>query len=265
MEVAIRVDNIGKRYRIGQTASYKTLRDVVMNTVTKPFRPRAEKSSDFSHIWALRNISFEVGRGEVIGIIGGNGAGKSTILKILSRITEPSEGQAELYGRVSSLLEVGVGFHPELTGRENIYFNGAVLGMKRTEVMRKFNDIVDFSEIGQFLDTPVKHYSSGMYVRLAFSVAAHLDPDVLIVDEVLAVGDLAFQKKCLGKMNAVAGGGRTVFFVSHNLDAVRALCPRTILLNHGRMQKDGRTADVIDLYLKEENLTAASLTEPKSP
>jgi len=200
-------------------------------------------------IWALKDVSFEVQSGEVIGIIGRNGAGKSTILKILSRITKPTSGSARVYGRVGSLLEVGTGFHPELTGRENIYLNGAIIGMKRTEIDRKFDEIVAFAEIDKFLDTPVKRYSSGMYVRLAFSVAAHLEPEILLVDEVLAVGDAAFQKKCLGKMGEVAGGGRTVLFVSHNMAAVRRLCTRVIYLRDGQIDFIGDTLTAIDTYL----------------
>ncbi len=201
-------------------------------------------------IWALRDVSFQVRRGEVIGVIGRNGAGKSTLLKILSRITRPTQGELRMRGRVGSLLEVGTGFHPELTGRENIYLNGAILGMRRAELIRKFDDIVDFAEIDQFLDTPVKHFSSGMYMRLAFSVAAYLEPEILLVDEVLAVGDAAFQKKCLGKMGQVAGEGRTVLFVSHNMGAVRSLCPRSILLAKGNLIDDGPSDDIIRSYLR---------------
>jgi lipopolysaccharide transport system ATP-binding protein len=200
--------------------------------------------------WALRDVSFEVPRGEVLGIIGRNGAGKSTLLKVLSRITEPTEGRAEIHGRVGSLLEVGTGFHPELTGRENIYLNGAILGMRRAEIARKFDEIVEFAEIAKFLDMPVKHYSSGMYMRLAFAVAAHLDPEILVVDEVLAVGDVAFQKKCLGKMGEVSRGGRTVLFVSHNMAAVQQLTRSCLLLQQGAVAFQGRTADAIGLYTK---------------
>src|SRR5215213_9664531 len=199
-------------------------------------------------IWALKDVSLEVGSGEVLGVIGHNGAGKSTLLKILSRITEPTEGRVEVHGRVGSLLEVGTGFHPELTGRENIYLNGAILGMKRSEIARRFDEMVAFAEVERFIDTPVKRYSSGMYLRLAFAVAAHLEPEILLVDEVLAVGDLEFQAKCLGKMGAVAREGRTVFFVSHNTQAVRQLCSRAILLEHGRVSADGPTDSTLAVY-----------------
>ena len=228
------------------------------------FAPAAEHDEAF---WACRDISFDVQRGEVVGLVGRNGAGKSTLLKLLSRITEPSEGIARMKGRVASLLEVGTGFHPELTGRENIYMNGAILGMKRAEIKRKFDQIVAFAEIEQFLDTAVKHYSSGMYVRLAFAVAAHLEPEILIVDEVLAVGDAAFQKRCLGKMKDISTGeGRTVLFVSHNMQAVSTLTNRCVLLNKGRMHMVAKTADVIEEYLKmvggqvaDQIYTAASI------
>ncbi len=228
--IAIRIEGLGKRYRIGKLVRYKTLRDGLADLPGRARRAVASRwtrqrdettngASD-SHIWALKDMSFEVKRGEVIGIIGRNGAGKSTLLKILSRITEPTTGYADIYGRVGSLLEVGTGFHPELTGRENIHLNGAVLGMKKSEITKKFDEIVAFAETERFLDTPVKHYSSGMYLRLAFAVAAHLEPDILLVDEVLAVGDVAFQKKCLGKMGIVVKEGRTVLFVSHNMAAI---------------------------------------------
>lgn len=211
--------------------------------------PTSQYADENNTIWALKDVSFEIGQGEVIGLIGSNGSGKSTLLKILSRITEPTEGTAEIRGRVSSLLEVGTGFHPELTGRENIYLNGAILGMKRIELDRNFDEIVAFAEIERFLDTPVKHYSSGMYVRLAFAVAAHLEPEILLVDEVLAVGDAAFQRKCLGKMANVASVGRTVLFISHNMQAISYLCSSTILLGDGRVVSQGQTAQVIGQYL----------------
>lgn len=214
-----------------------------------PHAPCSQLPSNDGYIWALKDVSFEVKRGEVVGIIGRNGAGKTTLLKILSRITEPTEGQAEICGRVSSLLEVGTGFHPELTGRENIYLNGAILGMKKAEIERKFDEIVAFAEIEKFIDTPVKHYSSGMYVRLAFAVAAHLEPEILLVDEVLAVGDAAFQKKCLGKMGDVAREGRTVLFVSHNMGAVNHLCQRAIMLHDGSIFDQGSVEKVIQQYL----------------
>ena len=216
-------------------------------------------------IWALKDVSFEIKRGEVVGIIGRNGAGKSTLLKILSRITEPTEGQAAIYGRVGSLLEVGTGFHPELTGRENIYLNGAILGMRRAEIERKFDEIVVFSGVEKFIDTPVKHYSSGMYLRLAFAVAAHLEPEILLVDEVLAVGDAQFQKKCLGKMADVAQAGRTVLFVSHNMGAIHHLCPRSILLEQGRIAMVGATAEVIRHYLSKRGSNRAEYMQPSNP
>ena len=220
MTAMIEVENLGKHYRRGgQDRVYRTFREDLLGLMTRPFRRRRPKADSSDTFWALRDVSFQVNEGEVVGIIGKNGAGKSTLLKILSRITQPTEGRARLYGRVGSLLEVGTGFHPELTGRENIYLSGTILGMRRAEVRSRFDEIVAFAEIEDFLDTPVKHYSSGMYVRLAFAVAAHLDPEILLVDEVLAVGDMGFQKKCLGKMSEVAEGGRTVLFVSHNMGA----------------------------------------------
>jgi len=254
-DVAIQVDNLGKLYRIGGLqAGYKTIRESLIDTVQAPFRRVASvlrgRSSVISTetIWALRNASFEVKPGEVVGVIGHNGAGKTTLLKILSRITGPTEGYALIQGRVGSLLEVGTGFHPELTGRENIYLNGAILGMKRVEIERKFDEIVTFAEIEKFIDTPVKHYSSGMYVRLAFAVAAHLEPEILLVDEVLAVGDAAFQKKCIGKMSNVAKAGRTVLFVSHNMAAVQSLCSRVLLVDGGRITADGEPLGMIARY-----------------
>jgi lipopolysaccharide transport system ATP-binding protein len=256
-DIAIQVDSLGKQYRIGgKREGYKTLRDSLTNAFVSPFR-RARKllqghaygAAELDEtIWALRDISLEVKRGEVVGIIGRNGAGKTTLLKILSRITEPTEGQAEIRGRVGSLLEVGTGFHPELTGRENIYLNGAILGMRKAAIEQKFDEIVDFAEIEKFVDTPVKHYSSGMYVRLAFAVAAHLEPEVLLVDEVLAVGDLGFQRKCLGKMSDVAREGRTVLFVSHNLAAVKHLCQTGIVLDSGRIVHEGTATEAVHAY-----------------
>jgi lipopolysaccharide transport system ATP-binding protein len=254
-EVAIRVDHLSKLYHIGKKEkSYKMLRESLTHTFQKPFQQLFRKLQPGAHgsndtIWALKDVSFEVKRGEVVGIIGSNGAGKSTLLKILSRITEPTEGNVEIRGRVGSLLEVGTGFHSELTGRENIYLNAAILGMRRREIQLKFDQIVSFSEIEKFIDTPVKHYSSGMYIRLAFAVAAHLDPEILIVDEVLAVGDVAFQKKCLGKMGDVARGGRTVLFVSHNVAAMQQLVRRCILLRAGRMVVDGDISTAVSEYL----------------
>jgi lipopolysaccharide transport system ATP-binding protein len=227
--------------------------DVVLNAVDR-FRSLTRRASvgegsRQTHVWALRDVSFDVPHGQILGIVGQNGAGKSTLLKILSRITEPTEGRAEIRGRVASLLEVGTGFHPELTGRENVYLSGTFLGMKRAEIDRKLDEIIDFSGVATFIETPVKHYSSGMYVRLAFAVAAHLDPDILIIDEVLAVGDIAFQRKCLSKMEDVRQHGRTILFVSHNMTAVSRLCERAILISDGRVQKDGPVAEVISTYL----------------
>jgi lipopolysaccharide transport system ATP-binding protein len=267
-DVAIRAENLGKKYRIRhqQAERYTALRDVIAEKFWRSFRSRGPVSGEppaIEDFWALKDVSFEVKCGEVIGIIGRNGAGKSTLLKILSRITEPTGGRVELSGRVACLLEVGTGFHPELTGRENIYLNGAVLGMARAEIRRKFDDIVAFAEVERFLDTPVKRYSSGMYVRLAFAVAAHLEHEILIVDEVLAVGDTQFQKKCLGKMEQVAQKGRTVLFVSHNMAAIRALCHRGILLEQGTIVFDGDADRCIREYGNEKHgLTAAVWTRP---
>ncbi len=253
--VAIRAEGLSKRYRIGQRLPYKTFRDTLTGAIAAPFRwiprpvrPIASRNGDQSMIWALKDVSFEIGIGEVVGIIGRNGAGKSTLLKILSRITEPTEGSAALHGRVGTLLEVGTGFHPELTGRENIYLNGAILGMKRTEIDRKFGEIVAFAETERFLDTPVKFYSSGMFMRLGFAVAAHLDPEILFIDEVLAVGDVAFQRKCLDKIRQVAREGRTVLFVSHQMNSIRRLCSQAIWLEAGSVRLSGRMGQVIDAY-----------------
>ena len=251
-DYAIRADGLAKRYRLGRLERYPTLRDALVGAVKAPFAGRSEQAVAAETLWALRDVSFEVGRGEVLGVIGHNGAGKSTLLKILSRISEPTAGRAILRGRIGSLLEVGTGFHPELTGRENVFLNGAILGMRRAEIARQFDAIVAFAEVERFIDTPVKHFSSGMYMRLAFAVAAHLEPEILIVDEVLAVGDAAFQRKCLGRMEDVAHGGRTVLFVSHNLDAVRRLCGRCLLLQHGRVELLGDTAEVIARYLSRD-------------
>jgi lipopolysaccharide transport system ATP-binding protein len=254
-EVAISVDGLGKKYRIRHQRSdrYVALRDVIAEKARSIFRARDTDGAPpaVEDFWALKDISFEVKRGEVVGIIGHNGAGKSTLLKVISRITEPNEGRIELDGRVASMLEVGTGFHPELTGRENIFLNGAILGMRRTEIKRRFDEIVAFADVENFLDTPVKRFSSGMYLRLAFAVAAHLETENLIVDEVLAVGDAAFQKKCLGKMSEVARGGRTVLFVSHNMGAIRRLTQRCILLDHGRVKLDAPVQQAIDLYLTQ--------------
>ena len=245
-KTAIRVENLGKQYNIGAPQiKYQTLRDKMADSLK-----RREKAAD-SYIWALKDVSFDVEEGQVLGVVGRNGAGKSTLLKILSRVTEPTEGSIEIRGRVGSLLEVGTGFHPELTGRENIFLNGAILGMKRTEIDKKFDEIVDFSEVEKFIDTPVKRYSSGMYLRLAFAVAAHLEPEILVVDEVLAVGDAEFQKKCLGKMSDVAQQGRTVLFVSHNMSAVLRLTQETLVVDHGKLLMRGPTPEAIDYYLSK--------------
>jgi lipopolysaccharide transport system ATP-binding protein len=252
---AIQVENLGKRYRVGEMST-KTLRDLMTGMLENPFRKRPKREKDM--IWALRNVSFGVKQGELVGLIGRNGAGKSTLLKLLARITKPTEGWAEIHGRVGSLLEVGTGFHFELTGRENVFLSGAILGMKRAEISRKFDEIVAFSEVERFLDTPLKHYSSGMQMRLAFAVAAHLEPEILFIDEVLAVGDAAFQKKCLGKMSEVASHGRTVLFVSHNVAAVTRLCNRCILMEKGTVLKDASTQEAFASYLSSEMQTTAS-------
>ena len=258
-ELAVRIGGLGKRYRLeAGRPRYRTLRDSLCAAALVPFRSLrsalhrgARDAADDDSFWALKDISFEVGRGEVIGIIGRNGAGKSTLLKVLSRITDPTEGEVDLWGRAGSLLEVGTGFHPELSGGENIFLNGAILGMGRRDIARKFDEIVAFAEVEKFIDTPVKHYSSGMYLRLAFAVAAHLEPEILIVDEVLAVGDAGFQKKCLGKMSAVAGEGRTVLFVSHDMTNVSVLCGSVLLLEGGRVKMRGAPAEVIPAYMSQ--------------
>ena len=248
-EVVIRVEHLAKRYQLGERAKYRTIRDSFEN-LAKRLTGRGERKdkSTTDSFWALDDVSFDVRQGEVLGIIGRNGAGKSTLLKILSRITEPTRGKIEIKGRVGSLLEVGTGFHAELTGRENIYLNGAILGMTQREIARKFDEIIAFAETEKFLDTPVKYYSSGMYTRLAFSVAAHLEPEILIVDEVLAVGDIAFQKKCMGRMSDVARAGRTVLFVSHNIGAIRTLCTRAVLLERGKVGLEGSVDRVLERY-----------------
>jgi lipopolysaccharide transport system ATP-binding protein len=261
MKPIITVENLSKRYRIGALRGHSSLRDSIAASVRAPLR-RLRNGQDRPEetIWALRDVSFEVAPGEVVGIVGRNGAGKSTLLKILSRITKPTKGHVELHGRVGSLLEVGTGFHSELTGRENIFLNGAILGMTRREIEAKFDQIVDFAETRGFLDTPVKRYSSGMTVRLAFAVAAHLEPEILIIDEVLAVGDVAFQKKCLGKMNEVAQHGRTVLFVSHDLSAINGLCERAILLHDGALVMNGPTREVTAHYLDTANKLYSPVT-----
>lgn len=270
-DIVIRVDKLGKRYSLGQDYSdllserlssglRSLLRKIQRRNSRHELRSMSfEPEKDF---WALKDVSFEIKQGEVVGIIGRNGAGKSTLLKILSRITEPTEGQVELLGRVGSLLEVGTGFHPELSGRENIFLNGAILGMKKAEIKRKFDEIVAFAEVEKFIDTPVKHYSSGMYVRLAFAVAAHLEPEILIIDEVLAVGDAAFQKKCLGKMGDVAKEGRTVLFVSHNMGAVKSLCCRAILFDAGKVVRDDFPGKAVDYYLGGPGRKVNSYSSP---
>jgi lipopolysaccharide transport system ATP-binding protein len=271
-DLAIVVDGLGKQYTLGQKQrGYRTLRETIMERsasslkclrsfiATDTHSPESQNTS----IWALKDVSFKIYRGEVVGLIGRNGAGKSTILKVLSEITEPSEGSAIIHGRVGCLLEIGTGFHPELTGRENIFLNGAILGMAKSEIEQKFEQIVDFAEVEKFLDTPVKHYSSGMYLRLAFGVAAHLEPDILIVDEVLAVGDAAFQKKCLGKMHDVSKGGRTVLFVSHNMGAIAQLCTRVLWLNEGRLKLEGPPHEVIGAYLSAGETPRARWTLEK--
>jgi lipopolysaccharide transport system ATP-binding protein len=271
-DVAIRCEGLAKRYEIGEREAYKTIRDVITDAVAAPLRrlrsaaqhsSNGKGSQDKPTIWALKDVSFEIKRGEVVGIIGRNGAGKSTLLKILSRITEPTEGRVEIWGRVGSLLEVGTGFHPELTGRDNIFLNGAILGMKKTEIARKFDEIVAFAEVEKFIDTPVKRYSSGMYVRLAFAVAAHMETEILLVDEVLAVGDAQFQKKCLGKMDDVAKHGRTILFVSHTMASVQSLCDRAVLLNRGMVEIDGRVDAVVSRYLSGQVPELVTATSPE--
>ncbi|MDO8512128.1 MAG: ABC transporter ATP-binding protein [bacterium] len=267
MEPIISAEKIAKRYKIGEHREmYHTLSDSLLHTIKKPlnylksgFKNQNKKTEDF---WALKDISFSIARGEAVGIIGRNGAGKSTLLKILSRITDPTYGQIIMRGRVASLLEVGTGFHPELTGRENIYLNGSVLGMKKREIDKKFDEIVEFAEITKFIDTPIKRYSSGMYTRLAFAVAANLDPEILVVDEVLSVGDIEFQKKCLGKMDNIAANGRTVIYVSHQLESLALLCNRCLLLDKGELIADGASRKIIDLYISRiKNSLSVSLND----
>jgi lipopolysaccharide transport system ATP-binding protein len=266
-DVAVRVENLGKRYLLGTRRKWAQpmLREELTDLFVQPWRRlrgRESRRAAAPHVWALRGVSFEVKRGEVLGIVGPNGAGKSTLLKILSRITEPTEGRVDIHGRVASLLEVGTGFHAELSGRENIYLSGSFLGMRKAEIERKLDAIIEFSGIEKFLETPVKHYSSGMYVRLAFAVAAHLDPDILIVDEVLAVGDADFQRKCLAKMEDVRQHGRTILFVSHNLPAVTRLCHRAILVTGGAIRQDGPAPEVVSAYMLASLSTSAEHTWP---
>ena len=261
MTVAIRVKGVSKEYKLGELRGYKTIRESLVDVFSLPGRRRSSsnKTDGVNYkIWALKDISFDVQAGEVVGIIGHNGAGKTTLLKIISRITEPTAGEVELFGRVSSLLEVGTGFHPELTGRENIFLNGSVLGMRRREITAKFDEIVDFSGVERFLDTPVKRYSSGMRVRLAFAVAAHLEPEILLVDEVLSVGDAEFQRKCLGKMGDISSGGRTILFVSHNMAAIQSLCTKGIVIAHGEIRDSGPIEECIASYVSDyaERLTS---------
>ena len=268
MTPIIRVENLSKRYRIGARLSpYTTLRERLVEAIESPLnrlRGAGGPARDAT-VWALKGVSFEVRPGEVVGIVGRNGSGKSTLLKAISLITEPTEGSVELYGRFGSLLEVGTGFHPELTGRENIYLNGAILGMSRAEIRRHFDEIVAFAEVDEFIDTPVKRYSSGMYLRLAFAVAAHLRAEILLIDEVLAVGDTAFQRKCLGKVQGVASEGRTVLFVSHNLGAVTQLCGRALWLNEGRLEADGNARDVVAGYFAKSYAGRHSGRRPPQP
>jgi lipopolysaccharide transport system ATP-binding protein len=261
--IAVRAESISKKYVIkAGRVRYRTLRDQIVDNIGSLVNRNGRKYAQSEEFWALRNVSFEMKHGEVLGLIGGNGAGKSTLLKILSRITEPTSGRAKIFGRVASLLEVGTGFHPELTGRENVYLYGAILGMKKAEIDAKFDEIVAFSDVEKFIQTPVKHYSSGMHVRLAFAVAAHLDPEILLVDEVLAVGDAAFQKKCLGKMNDVAKGGRTVIFVSHNMGSIANLCDRALWLDSGEIKLSGDAPSVISKYLSSGAAVCSTWTRP---
>lgn len=272
-DIAIRIDNISKKYHIGGSVGrYRTIRETLMDSMTSAFRRSAKLlrghatgAADLNEtIWALRDVSFEVKRGEIVGIIGRNGAGKSTLLKILSRITEPTTGCLDIYGRLSALLEVSTGFHPELTGRENLYLKSAILGMKRREIDAKFDEIVAFSEVEKFIDTPIKHYSSGMAMRLGFAVSAHLEPEILVVDEVLAVGDSRFRRKCLNKMQDASQQGRTVLVVSHNMPAITNLCDRAILLDEGRVIEDGPSPAVVSAYLNSASGTMAARTWPKA-
>jgi lipopolysaccharide transport system ATP-binding protein len=262
-DIVIRAENLGKRYRIGERETYVALRDVLTRAASAParlFRPRQSSSSngDHSHIWALKDVSFEIRQGEVVGIIGRNGAGKSTLLKILARVTKPTQGFAEIRGRMGTLLEVGTGFHQELTGRENVFLSGAILGMSNAEIRRKFDEIVAFAEVEKFIDTPLKHYSTGMQMRLAFAVAAHLEPEILLVDEVLSVGDLEFQKKCLGKMGDVAKTGRTILFVSHQMNQIRRLCENVLWIDGGNIHKSGSPMHVVSQYESAENTDAGN-------
>jgi len=253
-EIAIQVQGLGKRYRVGERERYLALRDILTRALTAPFKRWQRRATD--HLWAVKDVSFDIQQGEIVGLIGRNGAGKTTLLKLLSRITRPTEGFAETHGRVGSLLEVGTGFHPELTGRENVYLSGAVLGMKKAEIVRKFDEIVAFAEVERFIDTPLKHFSTGMQMRLAFAVAAHLEPEILLVDEVLAVGDSEFQKKCLGKMQGISKSGRTIVFVSHQMNQIRRLCERVVWIDSGQLRLDGPAETIIGAY--EQSFLSAS-------
>ena len=261
-DISIRAEHLSKQYRIG-VAKHNTLRDQIADGVKSIFRRNGRARPDKDKFWALKDVSFEIKQGEMVGIIGLNGAGKTTLLKLLSRITEPTEGRAEIYGRVGSLLEVGTGFHFELTGRENIYLSGAILGMTKAEIDRKFHEIVEFSELDKFLDTPVKRYSSGMYVRLAFAVAAHLDPEILLVDEVLSVGDLAFQRKCMEQASRLREGNATVIVISHNMFTIKAMCSRVLYIAHGQIRSDGPPADVIPLYEQDTLCQQTTFDTPR--
>ena len=269
MSTAIEISGVGKRYMIGAAQQRAdTLRDAITNIASRPLRRLRHAGSSTGHVsamWALRDVSLDVEAGQVVGVIGRNGAGKSTLLKILTRITEPTTGRVTIHGRVGSLLEVGTGFHQELSGRENVYLNGAILGMTRAEIGSKFDEIVEFSEIAEFLDTPVKRYSTGMYVRLAFAVAAHLEPEILLVDEVLSVGDVAFQRKCLGQMGAIAGSGRTVFLVSHNMGAVRGLCSRVVEIEQGHLVADGPADEIVGNYIAKQLAGSGSVLDLPRP
>lgn len=265
MRPIIKVQNLSKQYFLGgPTTPYSTIRETLVDLARKPLRS-LRRNGSAPDLWALKDLSFEINQGEVVGIIGRNGAGKSTLLKILSRITEPTTGRIELFGRVASLLEVGTGFHPELSGRENIYLNGSILGMSHKEIASKFDEIVAFAEVEKFIDTPVKRYSSGMYVRLAFAVAAHLEPEILVVDEVLAVGDYAFQQKCLNKMQDVSRRGRTILFVSHNMGAISRLCQRGLLLEQGQLLLAGSVSDVVEAYISGGAVSSAEYVQPSAP
>jgi lipopolysaccharide transport system ATP-binding protein len=259
-ESVIHVEGLGKRYRVGERERYFALRDVISRALRAPFQRNAAPAS-VDYLWALRDTSLDVKQGEVVGLVGRNGAGKTTLLKLLSRITRPTAGFAEIHGRVGSLLEVGTGFHPELTGRENVYLSGAILGMKKAEIVKKFDEIVAFAEVERFLDTPLKHYSTGMQMRLAFAVAAHLEPEILLVDEVLAVGDIEFQKKCLGKMQGISKSGRTIVFVSHQMNQIRRLCQRVIWIDAGQLRLDGSTSSVVSAY-EESTITNPNTASP---